>query len=142
MFLCSGYVFRHEQSFKRFGWNALKLELFKDKILVYISFLWHIHHENRPIFSAFNPIWTGLLEGSSGPGGGWFSPTPHPPQYLGLYLSFANKTWQLYKTNQNKVIDIKKLCWHCRMLLTASKIKGGTPKYWNFQYFYQKLWKC
>ena len=31
-------------------------------------------------------------------------------QYLGLYLSVANKTWQIYKTNQNKVIDIKKLC--------------------------------
>ena len=33
-----------------------------------------------------------------------------PPQYLGLYLPVANKTWQIYKTNQNKVIDIKKLC--------------------------------
>ena len=32
-----------------------------------------------------------------------------PPQYLKLYLSVANKTWQIYKTNQNKVIDIKKI---------------------------------
>ena len=32
-----------------------------------------------------------------------------PPQYLGLYLSVANKTWQIYKTNQNKVIDIKRI---------------------------------
>ena len=32
-----------------------------------------------------------------------------PLQYLGLYLSVANNTWQIYKTNQNKVIDIKKL---------------------------------
>ena len=46
----------------------------------------------------------GFLRGSSGPrGGGW------PPQYLGLYLSVANKTRQIYKTNQNKVIDIKKV---------------------------------
>ena len=27
---------------------------------------------------------------------------------LGLYLSVANKSWQIYKTNKNKVIDIKK----------------------------------
>ena len=32
-----------------------------------------------------------------------------PPQYLGLHLSVANKTWQIYKTNQNKAIDIKKI---------------------------------
>ena len=31
------------------------------------------------------------------------------PQYLGLYLSVANKTLQIYKKNQNKVIDIKKI---------------------------------
>ena len=30
-------------------------------------------------------------------------------QYLGLYLSVANKTWQIYKKKQNKVIDIKKI---------------------------------
>ena len=42
-----------------------------------------------------NPIWTGLLRGSSGPGGGADSA---PPQCLGLYLSVANKTWQIYKT--------------------------------------------
>ena len=29
--------------------------------------------------------------------------------YLGVYLSVANKIWQIYKTNQNKVIDIKKI---------------------------------
>ena len=34
---------------------------------------------------------------------------PAPPQYLRLYLSVANKTWKVYKTNQNKVIDIKKI---------------------------------
>ena len=34
---------------------------------------------------------------------------PSPPQYIGLYLSVANKTWQIYKTNQNKVIDIKRI---------------------------------
>ena len=34
---------------------------------------------------------------------------PPPPQYIGLYLSVANKTWQIYKTNQNKVIDIKRI---------------------------------
>ena len=34
--------------------NLLKLELFKYKTLVGILFLWHIHHENRPIPSAFN----------------------------------------------------------------------------------------
>ena len=33
--------------------NLLKLELFKDKTLVSISVLQHIHHENRPISSAF-----------------------------------------------------------------------------------------
>ena len=38
-------------------------------------------------------------------GVGWFS----PPQYLELYLSVANKTWQIYKANQNKVIDKKKI---------------------------------
>ena len=54
-----------------------------------------------------NPIWTGLLRGSSVPEGEADSGPP-PSQYLGLYLSVANKTWQLYKTNQNKVIDIKK----------------------------------
>ena len=32
-----------------------------------------------------------------------------PRQYLGLYLSVANKTRQIYKTNQNKVIDINKI---------------------------------
>ena len=32
-----------------------------------------------------------------------------PSQYLGLYLSVANKTWQIYKANQNKVFDIKKI---------------------------------
>ena len=31
-------------------------------------------------------------------------------KYIRLYFSAANKTWQIYKTNQNKVIDIKKLC--------------------------------
>ena len=40
--------------------------------------------------------------------GGLIQPPPSPPQYLGLYLSVANKTWKIYKTNQNKVIDIKK----------------------------------
>ena len=53
-FLCSGYVSRHVQSFKGFGKNLLKLELFKDKTLIRISVLQHIHHENRPISSAFN----------------------------------------------------------------------------------------
>ena len=33
---------------------------------------------------------------------------PPPSQCLGLYLSVANKTCQIYETNQNKVIDIKK----------------------------------
>ena len=32
-----------------------------------------------------------------------------PRQYLGLYLSAANKTRQIYKTNQNKVIDINRI---------------------------------
>ena len=50
-FLCSGYVSRHVQSFKGFGENLLKLELFKDKTLIRISVLQHIHHENRPISS-------------------------------------------------------------------------------------------
>ena len=53
-FSCSGYVFWHVQSFKGFGKNLLKLEHFKDKTLIRISVLQHIHHENRPIFSAFN----------------------------------------------------------------------------------------
>ena len=30
-------------------------------------------------------------------------------QYLGLNFSVANKTWQIYKANQNKVIDKKKI---------------------------------
>ena len=47
-------VSRQMQSFKGFGENLLKLELFKDKTLVRISVLQHIHHENRPISSAFN----------------------------------------------------------------------------------------
>ena len=51
--LCSGYVSRHVQSLKGFGQNLRKLELFKDKTLIPISVLQHIHHENRPIFSAF-----------------------------------------------------------------------------------------
>ena len=46
---------------------------------------------------SLNPIWTGLLRGSSGPGGG--VDLAPPPQYLGLYLSVANQTWQIYKTN-------------------------------------------
>ena len=50
-FLCSGYVSRRA---KRFGLNLLKLELFKDKNLVRISFLRHIQLENRPISCAFN----------------------------------------------------------------------------------------
>ena len=56
----------------------------------------------------FNPIWTGLLRGSSGQGGGGSDSAAR--QYLGLHLSVVNKTWQIYKTNQNKVIDLKKLC--------------------------------
>ena len=52
--LCSGYVSRHVPSFKGFAYNLLKLGLFKDKTLVRISFLRHIHQENRPLFSAFN----------------------------------------------------------------------------------------
>ena len=47
--LCSGYVSRHLQSYKGFGENLLKLELFKDKTLIRILVLQHIHHENRPI---------------------------------------------------------------------------------------------
>ena len=54
-FLCSSYVSRYVQSFKVFGKNLLKLELFKDKTFIRISVLQHIHHENRPISSAFNP---------------------------------------------------------------------------------------
>ena len=46
------------QSFKGFGLNLLKLELLKDKALVRISFLQHIHHENR---SSFN--WTVTVNG-------------------------------------------------------------------------------
>ena len=53
-FLCSGYVSRHVQSFKGFGKNLLKLEPFKDKTLIRISVLQHIHHKTRPISSAFN----------------------------------------------------------------------------------------
>ena len=53
--LYSGYVSRNMQSFKGFGKYILKLELFKDKTLIRISVLQHIHHENRPISSAFNP---------------------------------------------------------------------------------------
>ena len=52
--LCSGYVSRHVQSFKGFGKNLLKLKFFNDKTLIRISVLQHIHHENRPISSAFN----------------------------------------------------------------------------------------
>ena len=48
------YVSRHAQCFKRFGLNLLKLKLFEDKTLVRISFLQHIHHENRPISITFN----------------------------------------------------------------------------------------
>ena len=77
-----------------------------------------------------NPIWTGLLRGSSVPLlVELIQPPPPPPsQCLGLYLSVANKTCQIYETNQNKVIDIKK-CWHCRMLLTSSKIEGSTQNF-------------
>ena len=32
-----------------------------------------------------------------------------PPQYLRLYLSVANKTWQIYKTNPKNVIDLKEI---------------------------------
>ena len=53
-FLCRGYVSQYVQSFRGFRKNLLKLELFKDKILVCISFLRHIHHKNWPISSAFN----------------------------------------------------------------------------------------
>ena len=48
------------------------------------------------------------FEGLLSTRGGGADSGPPPSQYLGLYLSVANKTWQLYKTNQNKVIDIKK----------------------------------
>ena len=37
IFLCSVYVSRHVQSFKGFGKNLLKLELFKDKTLIRTS---------------------------------------------------------------------------------------------------------
>ena len=53
-FLCSGYVSRHVQSFKGLGKNLVKLELFKDKTLVCISFLQHVHLENWPISSVLN----------------------------------------------------------------------------------------
>ena len=53
-FLSMVYISQHVQSFKGFGQNLLKLQLFKDKTLVCISFLQHIHHENWPISSAFN----------------------------------------------------------------------------------------
>ena len=52
--LCGGHVSRHVQRFKGFGKNLLKLELFKDKSLIRISVLQHIHHDSRPISSAFN----------------------------------------------------------------------------------------
>ena len=38
-------------------------------------------------------------------GGGLIQP---PSQCLGLYLSVANKTCQIYEKKQNKVIDINK----------------------------------
>ena len=47
-FLCISYISQHIQSFKRFGQNLLKLELFKDKTLGRISVLQLIHHKNRP----------------------------------------------------------------------------------------------
>ena len=46
-FLSSGYVSGHVQNFKGFEWNLLKSELFKNKTLVRISFLRHIHHACR-----------------------------------------------------------------------------------------------
>ena len=52
--LCSGHVSRHAQSFNGFGKNLLKLELFKEKTLVRISYLQHINHENRSISNAFD----------------------------------------------------------------------------------------
>ena len=53
-FLCSDYFSRHVQRVKGFRWNLLRLELLRDKTLVRISFLQHIHHENRSISSTFN----------------------------------------------------------------------------------------
>ena len=60
--LCIDYVSRHVQSFKAFGRNLLKLELFKDKSLVRISFLQHIHHENVTNFKTSGQVNKRLLK--------------------------------------------------------------------------------
>ena len=61
----SSYVSWHVQSFKGIGNYLLKLELFKDKTLIRISLLQHIHHKNRPISSAFNAIRKSIISKTS-----------------------------------------------------------------------------
>ena len=51
---CAAVMFLGMCKVKGFWWNLLKWELFKDKILNCVSFLWHIHHKNWLISSALN----------------------------------------------------------------------------------------
>ena len=64
-----------------------------------------------------------------------------PPQYLGLYLSVANKTWQIYKGNQNKVIDIKKIMLALQNVADVIKNQRGYPKILEFPIFLSKIVK-
>ena len=77
------------------------------------------------------------MRGSSGPGGG----CPAPPQYLRLYLSVANKTWKVYKTNQNKVIDIKKIMLALQNVADVIKNQRGYPKILEFPIFISTIVK-
>ena len=70
--------------------------------LVYNTWCQHFYLNLQLTLTLYGPGFWGAPQDR----GGLIQP---PPQYLGLYLSVANKTWQIYKTNQNKVIDIKKI---------------------------------
>ena len=64
--------------------------------------------ENFAVMRGLTLYGPGFWGAPQDPGrGGGAADSASPPQYLGLYLSVANKSWQIYKTNQNKVIDRK-----------------------------------
>ena len=78
------------------------------------------------------------FEGLLRTGGG---AAPPPRQYLRLYLSVANKTWKVYKTNQNKVIDIKKIMLALQNVADVIKNQRGYPKILEFPIFLSKIVK-
>ena len=88
---------------------------------------------------SLNPIWTALLRASTGPRRA--DSAPSSPRYLGLYLSVGNKTCQIYKANQNKVIDIKKIRLTLQNVADVIKNERRYPKILEFQIFLSKIVK-